>query len=74
MVGINVGTTPEGKSITLLDQFNTQIAEHMGVAGDWVSLALFTVMALVLYFVAVKKNPEEAKSHKKLKNPLPSVD
>lgn len=58
MIGTVVGTDANGKSISLIDRFNTGLGESFGVMGDWVSLIAFALLGLVLYLFAIKKDSE----------------
>lgn len=56
MLGTNIGTTSEGRPISLIDKFNTGIGESMGASGELASLAAFVALCGVLYYYARKKD------------------
>lgn len=57
MLGTIVGKDANGKSISLIDRFNTGIGESFGAMGDWVSVLAFAALGLILYLFAIKKDP-----------------
>ena len=55
MIGVNIGTGPDGKLMSLADKFNFGIGEKMGATGDLVSLGCFMLLGFILYKFATSK-------------------
>lgn len=58
MLGTTIGTTSEGKPISLMDSVNTQIGEKMEIYGDLISICCFIILGALLFAFAVKKDKE----------------
>lgn len=55
LVGVSVGVTKEGKSITLMDKINTHLGQSMGELGSLISLGIFLLLSLSIYGFAMQK-------------------
>jgi putative OPT family oligopeptide transporter len=55
LIGTPVGTSADGKEISILDLLNTGIAETMGPVGDVISVILFGGLAALLFKFAMSK-------------------
>ncbi len=58
LIGTSVGTTLDGKIISVMDKLNTGIGESLGLMGDILSLVMFIILAFVLFRFATYKNKE----------------
>jgi len=55
MIGTSAGVDEAGKEISVMELFNTGIAETIGPVGDLISLVLFAALALILFKFAMSK-------------------
>lgn len=57
LMGTNYMTQPDGTSVSYFDMVNTQWGEHLGIAGDFLSLGIFAILAATVFWVATRKQP-----------------
>ncbi len=59
LIGTQVGTGPDGKSMSIMDKINTGIGDNLGGTGDAIGLAAFFVLATILYMYGVSKEKDK---------------
>jgi hypothetical protein len=55
LIGTNIGTTPEGQQISLMDKLNTGIGAGTGILGDLFSLWMFLLLGFILFYFAARR-------------------
>jgi putative OPT family oligopeptide transporter len=62
LVAVFIGTTitnSDGKATNLMSYVNTGLGESLGAYGDLLGLAMFTVLCLILYWVALQRSGDK---------------